>query len=262
MATRMQRYNQADTESSRSSRNKDLYRDIYEYGEYTNIEGIASIGRTNEIDLTQVKELLNNRENRENYQKRREYHKTIKKDIPIAEIEKDITESLEDEEERNYDIRDILVKAKETMPKDDKERVLRDSKYEFLNKIKKEKEEEQEEELKELINTITSTSMLNKLGDNTLAGELFGDLVAKEDDDDTKTMKEMIEESKEEESLSKTNTMDKSFFTSSLNLSKSDFVDGDEEEKQKTSIVSIIIIIILVIIILACAGILVYKRFM
>lgn len=262
MATRMQRYNQSDTGNSRSSRNKELYRDIYEYGEYTNIEGIASIGRTNEIDITQVRELLNNREN---YQKRREYQKTIKKDIPIAEIEKDVTASLEDEEEKNYDIRDILVKAKETMPKDDKERVLRDSKYEFLNKIKKEKEEENEEDLKELINTITSTSMLNKLGDNTLAGELFGDLVAKEDEKvDTKTMKEMIEETKkEEEPLNKTVSMDNSFFTSSLNLSKSDFVDGDEEdEKQKTSIVSIIIIIILVIIILACVGILVYKRFM
>jgi len=259
MATRMQRYNQADTGNSRSSRNKELYRDIYEYGEYTNIEGIASIGRTNEIDITQVRDLLNNREN---YQKRREYQKTIKKDIPIAEIEKDVTNSLE--EERNYDIRDILVKAKETMPKDDKERVLRDSKYEFLNKIKKEKEEEQEEDLKELINTITSTSMLNKLGDATLAGELFGDLVAKEDEKvDTKTMKEMIEETKKEgEPLNKTVSMDNSFFTSSLNLSKSDFVDDDEEEKEKTSIFSIIIIVILVIIILGCAGILIYKRFM
>lgn len=248
MATRMQRYS-GGSENKRSQRNKDLYKDIYEYGEYSNIESITSMGKTNEIDITKVKELLNSRED---YQKKREYNKIVKprdKDEPVFEKE--------EEEEKNYDIRDILIKARETMPKDDKERVLRDSKYEFLNKVAKEnKKEEDDEELKELINTITSTSMLNKLSDATLAGELFGDLVDNGKKEEPKSLKEYI---KENEPKQLENSLDKSFFTSSLNLNKSDF---EGEEEKKTSIVSIIIIILLILIIIACAGILIYKRFM
>lgn len=62
MATRMQRYYKSQDVSSRSQRNKELYKDIYEYGQYSNIEGITSIGKANEIDITKVKEMLNGRE--------------------------------------------------------------------------------------------------------------------------------------------------------------------------------------------------------
>lgn len=256
MATRMQRYYNSQEASSRSQRNKELYKDIYEYGQYSNIEGIASIGKANEIDITKVKEMLNGREK---YQKRREYHKTFD-DEPAEPFTKNFEEP---EEERNYDIRDILVKARETQPKDDKERVLRDSKYEFLTKLTKQKnQKEEEEDLKELINTITSTSMLNKLGDETLARELFSDLTSSDKNDEPKSLKEYIKEEKIERDNTNESSLDKSFFTSSLNLSKSDFVDEEEDEEKKTSVFSIIIIIILVIVILACIGILIYKRFM
>lgn len=258
MATRMQRYKQSGSASSRSQRNKELYHDIYEYGEYSNIEGIASLGNTNEIDITKIKELINNREN---YQKRREFHKTIEMQRPVLpEMEEPEEEELE---ERNYDIRDILVKAKESMPKDDKERVLRDSKYEFLNRVQKERESTPEEEdLKELINTITATSMLNKVGDATLAKDLFSDLAADENEkEEPKSLKEYIKETSTVQTNNLENSLDKSFFTSSLNLSKSDFIDSEEKEK-KTSVFSIIVIILLVLIIIGCAGILVYKRFM
>lgn len=258
MATRMQRYKQSGSASSRSQRNKELYHDIYEYGEYSNIEGIASLGNTNEIDITKIKELINNREN---YQKRREFHKTIEMQRPVLpEMEEPEEEELE---ERNYDIRDILVKAKESMPKDDKERVLRDSKYEFLNRVQKERESTPEEEdLKELINTITATSMLNKVGDATLAKDLFSDLAADENEkEEPKSLKEYIKETSTVQTNNLENSLDKSFFTSSLNLSKSDFIDSEEKEK-KTSVFSIIVIILLVLIIIGCAGILVYKRLM
>jgi hypothetical protein len=254
MSTRMQRYYKEENKNSRSARNRELYKDIYEYGEYSNIEGIASLSKTNEIDITKVKEMI---ESRENYHKRKQYYKE-----PL-QVEETI-EKTEPLEERNYDIRDILVKAKETKPKDDKERVLRDSKYDFLNKVKQKSEnkETSEDELKDLINTITSTSMLNKLGDNTLAMELFSDLT--DNEESPKTLKEY--ENKEPKVLKNDYTetsLDKSFFTSSLNLNKSDFIENEEDdEKEKTSIFSIIIIIILVIIIIACIGILVYKRFM
>lgn len=245
MATRMQRYKN-DGLNRRSQRNKELYKDIYEYGEYSNIEGITSMGKTNEVDIEKVKALL---ESRDDSSKRR-VKAEIKemKDEPVFE---------EKGEEKNYDIRDILSKARETMPKDDKERVLRDSKYEFLNKVAADtKKDDDDGDLKELINTITSTSMLNKLSDEALAGELFGDLIDDEKKSDSKSLKEYI---KETENKALENSLDKSFFTSSLNLSKSDFIS---EEKKKTSVVSIIIIIILVIFIVLCSGVLIYKNFM
>ena len=44
--SRMDRYNK-EVENSRSSKNKDLYKNIYEFGEYSNIEGIATIDKSN-----------------------------------------------------------------------------------------------------------------------------------------------------------------------------------------------------------------------
>ena len=70
MSTRMDKYYGRQSNStnakSRSKRNKDLYSEIYTYGKYSNIEGIASIDNANEVDITKVKEML---KNRENYQK-------------------------------------------------------------------------------------------------------------------------------------------------------------------------------------------------
>jgi len=64
MATRMQKYYKSDradaNTGSRSSRNKDLYGEIYTGSKYSNIEGIASIDNANEVDITKVKEMLNN----------------------------------------------------------------------------------------------------------------------------------------------------------------------------------------------------------
>lgn len=63
MPSRMERYYHADSEiKQRTRRNQELYKKIYEGGEYTNIEGIASIGSTNEIDISKIKQMLQNRE--------------------------------------------------------------------------------------------------------------------------------------------------------------------------------------------------------
>ena len=244
MNSRMERYYKNKTTNLRSQRNKDLYSDIYSNSKYTNIEGIASIDNANEIDITKIKEML---KNRENYQKERQYRK-ITGEPEVQEktlITRRITPNAE---ERNYDIRDILNKAREHKEPDNKERVLKNTQYDILKDLdvrrKKEKKSE-EEELKELINTITNTSMLNKLGDADLAADLFKNLT----DDDTKVgelnnVKELIDENKEK---SLNNTMDDSFFTSSLKLSKKDFENGD---KKSLGLASKIIIAILVLVIL------------
>ena len=55
----MERYYKKETQgNSRTKRNTRLYNSIYSYGKYSNIEGIASIDNTNEIDITKVKRCL------------------------------------------------------------------------------------------------------------------------------------------------------------------------------------------------------------
>ena len=70
MATRLEKY--SNKENSRSTRNKELYNNIYTYDKYSNIEGIAEIEKANQVDITKVKELL---ESRENYNKQRQYRR-------------------------------------------------------------------------------------------------------------------------------------------------------------------------------------------
>ena len=53
MASRMEKYYRQQLEvTRRSQRNQNLYREIYDLGEYSNIEAVATLDRTNEIDIT------------------------------------------------------------------------------------------------------------------------------------------------------------------------------------------------------------------
>ena len=267
MSTRMDKYYGNEKASvnrtSRSKRNKDLYGEIYTYGKYTNIEGIAEIDNANEVDITKVKEML---KNRENYQKERQYRR-ITGEYKPANDEPLVTKRYTELEEKNYDIRDVLKEAKEKKEPDDKERVLRNTQYNILKNIDLKKElkkedyyeEDDEEDLKDLIQTITNTSMLNKIGDVDLAADLLSDLR----DDDTKVgelknVKELIDEQKPKKVSPNEPTYDRSFFTSSLKLNKSDFVDG-EEKPRKTNVFNVIIITVLIIIMIIAGAILVMK---
>lgn len=258
MASRMERYYKNQGKSaSRSSKNRDLYNSIYSYGKYSNIEGIASIDNENEVDITKVKEMLNNREK---YQIERKYRKLTREDKPQEELPV-ISKRYTQQTDRTYDIRDILNKAKETKEPDDKERVLRNTSYDILkglnlrDNVDKEDYCDDKEELKDLIETITNTSMLNKVSDEDLAADLLSDLKA----DDTKVgeIKDVKEFLKEENK--KEQTMDNSFFTSSLKLNKSDFITGDENPKKANIFMTIVITILVIAIIVSLAFVVINK---
>ena len=257
MSTRMEKYYEGIDNTKairRSVRNKEVYNDIYTYGKYTNIEGIADIKNANEVDITKVKEML---KNRENYQKERQYRRLTGEYKEYEEEEP----SREPIEEKNYDILDVLKEAKEKKEPDDKQRVLRNTQYNILKNVdlqkelEKAKKNEEEENLQDLINTITNTSMINKITDVDLAADLLSDL--KEDDENAaelNTLKEIINKEVEY----KEPVYDKSFFTSSLKLNKSDFVDG--EEGKKTSPLKVISIVLLIVVIIVAVAILVMKQ--
>lgn len=226
--SRMDRYNQDSNINRRSNKNQDLYKNIYELGEYSNIEGIATIDKSNEVDISKVKNML---KNREEYQKQ----KAIK-NIEKKEIEVPTYEVYEHDEERIYDIRDILDKAKVNNPTHDEYQSLDNINFEILKELKeKHKKEFEKEEVQEVLDNISNTSKLNKLSDNELGLDMFSDLQSQDNTviQDKTAVRALLNEAKQiEKENTDTNVgLDKSFYTSSLNFGKDDFEQIKELKK-------------------------------
>lgn len=246
--SRMDRYYRNDSEiRKRTNRNQELYRSIYDDSEYSNIEGIATINKSNEVDITKVKNML---KNREEYQRQ----KDLKRITPRT-IEEPKFETLERDEDRTYDIRDILNKAKSSKISEDKYHHLNNTSYDILKQLKEHKPKEIEpDELKEMFDTITNTSMLNKLSDHELGLDMFEEL--KSDGNTTIATKDSIrsilDEAKklEEKKKESTNTnLDNSFFTAGMKFNdddfetSSDFKDMPKQDSIWKTIIPIIVIV-------------------
>ena len=128
MNSRMSKYydNTETSSKSRSKKNANLYKSMYEEETYSNIEGIVETPKGNEINIEKIREMILRREQEEN-SKNQLIKKTLEVDIPA------LVES--QEEEKNYDIMCALKQAKE-----DKDN-LRENKYrrlddEYLEDIK------------------------------------------------------------------------------------------------------------------------------
>ncbi len=255
MASRMERYH---NHSDRSTRNKNLYKNIENIDNYTNIEGVIEIDKTNEIDITRVKEMI---QSREGYQKQKQYHQIISSE------EEDYEELATDkEEDRTYDIRDVLVKAKETRKEtDDKYRKLKNVNYDVIKKLNQKATPEEQEVLKELVDTVTIHSRTVKNDDDLgLLDDLKSDTMV----GDSGSIKKIIEEAKAEsdyddnqnnETSSNLENLDKSFYTSSLGFTDSDFEDllslGEDIKKHNGLLKVLIIILVIVgLIVLAFVG--------
>lgn len=271
MASRMDRYYKTNSETRRRShRNESLYDTIYDDStEYSNVEGIARIEHTNEIDIRRIREMLKEEEAKK---KRNQNRPVFKRPVEFP-----VMEDLDDDkEDRNYDIRDILVKAKKEKKDEEQDqyRDLKNTQYNILKKIKLddsiqrehyEPVKEESDSLKELIHTITTNSMLNELGDKELSLGLLDDL--KSDHTNTATLnknsiRKILEEEKEKQKEKNDDEddmreLDKSFFTSSINFSDEDF---DELKELSTTyrrnnilikvLIAVIVIAIIIMIVL------------
>lgn len=232
MTTRAEKYKNRAVKSSRSSRNQNLYNTMYSSARYSNIEGVASIDKDNEIDISKVKEMI---DSREKYKTEREYRKPDRytKEIPV--VRKRYTEG-----SNNYDIMDVLKEAREKESPDNKYRALDNRDYDVLKKlnlnIKKDSiQKDDEKDLKDLIETISNTSMENKIDEDT-AFTMFKELT---DDDDTKA-----NEANDLTDFGIENTMDDSFFTGKIR--KSDYSPKKKRSKIKKIIISLFVITIII----------------
>ncbi len=242
MPSRMEKYYEL---KSRTVKNKELYRTIYDEAEYTNVEGISVIEKNEKIDIEKIKELINGTNN---VNKPKEYKKEEIK--PLVE---------EIEEQKNYDIRDVLDKAKS-------ERTDRDSRYSNikynvlknidLNSDTKVPDNVDEEQLKSMIEAISNNSKSDYTSD------LLDDLKSICDPNLKNEVKEEI--SNQDTQLQNTKliqeNLDKSFFTSSMDFSSEDFDDLKEikENIKKNNLLTKILLFILLVIIITGVIFLVY----
>jgi len=216
MPSRMERYYKSGSKTpNRSERNERLYRDIYDHAAYSNIEGVAHLNRTNEVDITKIKNML---KNREQYQQQKELRNIVTTKVQEKEPEVSILD-----EEKNYDIRDILNKAKVNRPTDNQYHRLEDTEY--FKKLKQEKENPKD--LRDMIDTIQNTSLYNQMEDKELSLDMFEDLKSENNTiiESKDAIQSLLEEAKKEEQKKQEEKieMDHSFYTSSLGFAEDDF---------------------------------------
>lgn len=247
MASRMEKYHGSTSQvGGRSAKNETLYKDIYENTEYSNISNIATLEKTNEISLEQIQELLKERE------------QNIKRSSTIKREPSRVTYA----PERNYDIRDVIEKAKDSHVEDYENRSLRDTQYNILKNIDLNEDKKSEPDIEK---TLSNMEVINNYNDNELSLDLLSDLKSSGDtvvekSDDKKLLKE-IEEAKETYEPIEDTGMDKSFYSSSMNFKDEDFEqlkDLQDSIDSNNKLIKVLFFI-LFLIIAGIAGFIFYK---
>lgn len=249
MASRMDRYYESHPEDmKRTNKNSKLYDDLYGSSYYENIES-ASLNVGKEIDIHEVKDLLNKREA---YKELRDY-RIVKPEAPVTRKVK----YYEETEQNSHDLNEMLDKAKVERPTDDKKRSLAEtqvinlqelvSKKAYAKKTKIDKEE-----VKDLLTTLYDTNLLSSDDGTGLLDELksTGHTIA------SPSIKQVLEDAKKNREDDDVSDMDNSFFTSSLGFKNED-LKGEEETEEGSDktlrflmILGIIFIIIVLFIII------------
>ena len=246
----MERYYRTDVVSQRSNRNQSLYDTIYEKNNYSNIEGIANIDKPNEIDINQVRQLIKPEEEKV----RRRFNDSFADIDRQSSFERDYDTA-------NYDIKNILSKAKNDRTVDLKHRNLRNTQYDILKSLNLEKDEEKEE-LQELFNTITSNSKLNKLGNKELGLDMFQELkTSGANNEDSLSIQSVINQNNQSVNDNEPK-LDESFYTSSFNFDKDDFDDFRDVDSPKKGNIFIKILVFISLVIVATTCLLVIYQFL
>lgn len=209
MPSRMERYYETDEKTnSRTQKNRSLYNQIYEDKQYTNVEGIVETPVAGSIDIQKIKEIINSRE--------------IKKKREKKEYQEAYIEESEELETKNYDINDVLDKAKGDRKSSASDyHSLKNVELNILKGLKihnNNNDTELDENLNDLINTITNTSMLNKLGDKELSLDLLDDLKSSDNNTTIIGGSDAIRNVLKNDKVEEKEEMDHSFYTKSLNL--------------------------------------------
>ena len=233
MQKRSDRYNEiakeVEVKNSRVKKNHSLYDDM---NNKIGFEEIPTFSSDEQINLSSLD--MGNL-TRSDYQRVKEYKDLLNDQEP--------SETQEKEEKvvkkKNYDINKVLEEAKKNRELDESEekRKLKGEEYNVLNNLNKKYlhqkgfTEEDNEELKELIDTITSKTLVDDIKDEE-EKELLSELLAttidiKLENELSNTQIQELADSKEITDTVDTN----SFYSKSLELSGSDLL-GDKESEE------------------------------
>jgi len=220
MPTRMERYYKTEVPKSRTVKNRDLYRTIYDEAEYSNVEGISIIEKNEKIDIDMIKELINGSNN---------------KPKPTREMPERI---IKEETPKNYDIMDVLSKAKSE--RTDKERKINDTQYNILKNINLDEDIKapsnvDEDDLKNMIEAISNNS-------KNYTGDLLDDLKTSCDPN----LKKEVDNVEQE--------IDQSFYTTNVGFSSNDFEDLKEMKddiKKNNTLTKVLLFILSTVIVTA-----------
>lgn len=222
MGTRMDKYLSNNSTESRSSRNKKLYDELYNTMNYTNS---VVIDQSKEIDISKIKEIVDN-----------ERKLTEKKDFRPEINFDELNVIEEDEEEKVYNINEVLKEAKEKRDIiSDASEKRKNSRYEPLTDLDTELKEtkkvydkilQEETELLDIMNTLTSAKTSANIK------EAYKDITAeskKIDKVELKKEEPAVEQPEEKTEVKKT----KEYSTNTFIFNKKDFVDSELEESLK-----------------------------
>ena len=236
MDRRTDRYKDSDSEKisrSRVNKNKTLYDEI---NNKIGIEEIPAYESNEEINLSMLD--LDNLK-RGDYQKVKDYKELI--DEENNSIQEEAPK--EEKKKKEYDINKVLEEAKKNREQDELEgkRSIKGEDYNILNSLNKKYlyqkgfTEEDTQELKELIDTITSKTMVEDIEDEE-EKELLSELLATTID--IKLEKELSKTQIDELALEQENTEftdTNSFYSKSLELTANDLLSENESEKEETT---------------------------
>jgi hypothetical protein len=258
----MGRYVEDQETIARTSKNQDLYQDIYSSLPSSNV---LVPNNESEIDISKLKELT---ENREGYRRIKDYQSVL--NTPASEDEHEEYDIYEDIDNKIYDINQILEDAKSKRVLTDREKYhnLRNTQYNILSKLDlDEKINEDSEEMvtdfftKDKTGNDFITALHNELtetkGDavasNKTSADLFDNLKGEGD-----TI--LTEAVKEDKIKTVPSGEDSTFYTNHLSFTKDDFegLQTLQTTVKKNNRLIKVLITIFTIILIAVIAVLIY----
>lgn len=169
MKSRMEKYNnKVSNIPKRETKNSFLYDEIYDDKRESD-NNITLSDNAREIDINQIRQMLNDREN---YKRKREY----KEIIGEKEIVKDREITYEEPNEKDYDINEIIKKKKDGLDiEDDKIRKISNTQYDILKGLSLRDKAQDVYDLEKELNTLVRTKSYEEEKTIDLFDNLKGD---------------------------------------------------------------------------------------
>lgn len=251
MKSRLDRY--SESENSRTSKNRNLYKDLYKDTNYTNS---VVIDDSSEIDIDKIKKIIDSENKSTRQLNNTDFYNTLKNIYKIDE---------EETPKKSYDINQVLKEAKnkrDIIEEANEKRKIEN--YKFKNNLDLESElaktrrvyndlVKEETELLNIMNTLTNINTQANMDQTTsMAFDLLEDLnddkpkqeVIKKDNENTKTITVKKVEDDSKEYSTDTFMFDTRDFDSLKNVT--------DQIKKSNGLIKVLIFIFTVLVIVGC----------